>query len=121
MNWLILAILAFLVLLAGINLFEETTHDNIAFVMLLVGGVVSFVAIAFFAAGSIVSPREVNAFVQQKKYIESHAAVDAVENAALTNKKIELNEWLYNAQYSKQRFGGWSFYGDDIFDLTPIE
>lgn len=121
MNWLILALFAFAVILVGINLFSTIAYENIGLAMIFVGGVVSFVAIAFFAVGSVVAPREVNAFAQQKEYIESRVAADAVENAALTNKKIELNEWLYNAQYSKQHFGGWSFYGDDVFELAPIE
>ena len=50
-----------------------------------------------------------------------HEAKNAVEDAALTSKKIELNEWLYDAQCSKSRFGSWSFYPDSIFDLEPIE
>ena len=58
---------------------------------------------------------------RQKAYIEMHEAKNAVEDAALTSKKIELNEWLYDAQCSKSRFGSWSFYPDSIFDLEPIE
>lgn len=60
-------------------------------------------------------------FAQQKAYIESHIAENAVEDAALTAKKIELNDWLFKAQYSKARYGSWSLYPDTVMDLEPIE
>lgn len=60
-------------------------------------------------------------FAQQKAYIESHIAENAVEDAALTAKKIELNDWLFEAQYSKARYGSWSLYPDTVMDLEPIE
>lgn len=60
-------------------------------------------------------------FAQQKAYIESHIAENAVEDAALTAKKIELNDWLFAAQYSKARYGSWSLYPDTVMDLEPIE
>lgn len=60
-------------------------------------------------------------FAQQKAYIESHIAENAVEDAALTAKKVELNDWLFKAQYSKARYGSWSLYPDTVMDLEPIE
>ena len=60
-------------------------------------------------------------FAQQKAYIESHIAENAAEDAALTAKKIELNDWLFNAQYSKAHYGSWSLYPDVVMDLEPIE
>ena len=66
-------------------------------------------------------PRSINNFTKQKAYIETHEVKNAVEDAALTSKKIELNEWLYDAQCSKSRFGSWSFYPESIFELEPIE
>ena len=60
-------------------------------------------------------------FAQQKAYIESHIAENAVEDAALTAKKIELNDWLFESQYSKARYGSWSLYPDTVMDLEPIE
>lgn len=60
-------------------------------------------------------------FAQQKAYIESHIAENALEDAALTAKKIELNDWLFEAQHSKARYGSWSLYPDAVMDLEPIE
>lgn len=64
---------------------------------------------------------ECGVFAQQKAYIESHIAENAVEDAALTTKKIELNDWLFKAQYSKARYGSWSLYPDTVMELEPIE
>lgn len=64
---------------------------------------------------------ECGVFAQQKAYIEAHVAEDAVEDAALTAKKVEMNDWLFKAQYSKNRYGSWSLYPDAVMDLEPIK
>lgn len=65
--------------------------------------------------------REIDEYIRQKAYIETHTAVNAVEDAALTSKKIELNGWLYKAQSDKTRHGAWSIYPDAVMELEPIE
>ena len=65
--------------------------------------------------------REIDEDIRQKAYIETHTAVNAVEDAALTSKKIELNGWLYKAQSDKTRHGAWSLYPDAVMELEPIE
>ena len=53
--------------------------------------------------------------------METHEAVNDIEDAALTAKKIDLNDWLSQAQYLQDRFGGWSGYPESIQDLAPIQ
>lgn len=65
--------------------------------------------------------REIDEYIRQKAYIETHTAVNAVEDAALTSKKIELNGWLYKAQSDKTRHGAWSLYPDAVMKLEPID
>lgn len=65
--------------------------------------------------------REIDEYIRQKAYIETHTAVNAVEDAALTSKKMELNGWLYKAQSDKTRHGAWSIYPDAVMELEPIE
>ena len=65
--------------------------------------------------------REIDEYIRQKAYIETHTAVNAVEDAALTSKKIELNGWLHKAQSDKTRHGAWSLYPDAVMELEPIE
>jgi hypothetical protein len=60
-------------------------------------------------------------FETQKIYFETHIPKNNIEDAALTQKKIELNSWLNDAQYSKNTFSWWSLYPESIMDLTAIE
>lgn len=64
--------------------------------------------------------REINNFVRQSEYIESIQDNNSVENAALNNTKIELNEWLYNAQYNYENFWFFTFYPSEIMELEEI-
>ena len=120
MNWVFL-----LIVVAGITAFavwhEIKNQDMLSFVVGLFGAGFALFALTVIAVQAIDVPQKINNFERQKTYIETHAAKNSVEDAALTAKKIELNEWLYDAQLSKSRFGGWSFYPDSIFDLEPIE
>lgn len=120
MNWLILF---FVTLLACVGFFvvSNRTFNMFPLFVSLVSGIISLIAIVIFAAGTISTPQEIHTFLEQKQYIEAHQALDPVENAALTNKKIELNDWLYKAQYSKKRFKNWSFYDDSIFSYEAIK
>lgn len=120
MNWVFL-----LFVVAGItNVAAWRANREVGWVSYVIAhiGAFSLVIIMFvIIVRTISAPQSVNNFERQKAYIETHVAKDDIEDAALTAKKIELNEWLYGAQMSKSRFGGWSFYPDSIFDLEPIE
>lgn len=70
---------------------------------------------------SFICPKEIIVFEQQKAYIETHIPKNDIEDAAITSKKVELNDWLYEAQFSKKIFGGWSIYSDKVLELEPIE
>ena len=70
---------------------------------------------------SFIGPKEIIVFEQQKAYIETHIPKNDIEDAAITSKKVELNDWLYEAQFNKKIFGGWSIYSDKVLELEPIE
>jgi uncharacterized membrane protein len=86
----------------------------------VVGGMVVFIMIILTVITPLYVEKQINLFEQQSEYIQNHVPDDYIENAALTNKKIELNEWLYGAQWRKEKFGTFSFYPETIFDLRPI-
>ena len=65
--------------------------------------------------------QNVAVYNRQRAYIDNHVPDNAIEDAAMTQKKIELNDWLYGAQFAKQKFGNWSLYPDEILDLEPIQ
>lgn len=120
MNWIIVIVGGIIVIYVSHWLWYEK-H----FVLFLPAEIIAIMAVVMMGMGILVgvleTPQSINNFNRQKAYIEMHEAKNAEEDAALTSKKIELNEWLYDAQCRKSRFGSWSFYPDSIFDLEPIE
>ena len=79
-----------------------------------------FLVVIPFRAG-IEIRRNADVFQEQKEYIETYTPRDMIESAALTNKRIELNEWLYKAQWSRTAFGFASLYPADVLELEPIK
>jgi hypothetical protein len=65
--------------------------------------------------------KQLNTFIVQKEYIESYEPTSEYDTAAIINKKIELYQWLYDVQYTKEHYPICSFYGDEILDLEPIK
>lgn len=120
MNWIIVLIVS--IIATGISVWASIEKcSDFGFLGGLVGIFALVLSLVVILVGVLQTPQSINNFTKQKTYIEMHEAKNAVEDAALTSKKIELNEWLYDAQCSKSRFGGWSFYPDSIFDLEPIQ
>ena len=61
-------------------------------------------------------------FEKQKEYFEQVVpTLEDGENYALTQKKIELNEWLYQAQYNKKHYSFFSLYPDSVLELEEIK
>lgn len=123
MNWIILFTVGTVVTIISFAIFldDRWRFSDFAGVVGIITLAVVIITFTCFVVGLLSTPKEINNFVQQKAYIESHKAESEIEDAALTAKKIELNGWLYDAQNSKSRFGGWSLYPDSIFDLEPIQ
>lgn len=119
-NWMILG-----VALAAISIVSFVLECREFYGWTLFVGVIAAVASAVILIccpiARVSNKSECGVFAQQKAYIESHVAESAIEDAALTTKKIELNDWLFKAQYSKARYGSWSLYPDTVMDLEPID
>lgn len=119
MYWLIL-----LPLLLGLSIysiaktdFMDWLHSTSYITAILVAVILFFSITTIF----FMNPKEISVFEQQKAYIETHIPKNDIEDAAITSKKVELNEWLYKAQFSKKNLGGWSMYSDKVLELEPIE
>lgn len=117
MNWMFLSILfsiAALILAVG-YLFAEK-HPQ----FFEIAAPICFAACAFawgvFSFGTVRAEKQVESFVNQKAYIEARA-----ESEGLSVRKMDLNEWLRDAQRKKAQFGEWTFYDDSIFCLDPIK
>lgn len=114
--WLIIAVL--LILIGWYAAYR--IGDALEFIPFICWALAIFIGIVIVISVPI-NAISINNFVQQSEYIQTHVPKDAIENAALTTKKIDLNDWLYNAQYSKRLFGVFSFYPDTVLALTPIQ
>ena len=125
MGFIIILIVAVVILVACIILFKlDPFYFDIEFSCVMVGTICGFVAllcVIIIPAMNISNRREVSVYQSQKAYIENHEPDNDIEDAALTNKKIELNEWLYNAKYVKTHYPAWTFYPDEVLELKPIE
>lgn len=121
MYWLIL-----LPLLLGLSIYfiakdDYRYPDWLLFASFTVA-IFAFVALLVLIPEIVfINPKEISVFEQQKAYIETHVPESDIEDAAITSKKVELNEWLYKAQFSKKNLGGWSMYSDKVLELEPIE
>lgn len=66
--------------------------------------------------------KEIEVFKQQKYYIEEVVpTLPETDNYAITAKRIELNEWLYNAQYAVEHYGFFTLYSDEVLELEEIK
>lgn len=117
-NWTVVLIASAIVLVWSLcNLVD--TLASIVGLIVSVGGVI--ISVSCLIMICVISPQEMSVFEEQKRYIEGKGCCGTIEEAALTSKKIELNEWLYSAQAERRRFGEWSVYPDSVLDMTPIE
>lgn len=128
MNWIILLIA--LVILAAISFYISTKLDNQwdkegqSIASMLVGLAASFAALIILIV-AIINPisvrKEIAVYEQHYAYFQDYVSENSYNDIAITSKKVELNDWLYKAQYSNSTYGGWSWYPDSIQDLEPIE
>ena len=90
-----------------------------------VGGFLLACAFLVFVCILIFTPPSVRVqtgrFESQKTYIESHVSKSALEDATITNTKIEMNTWLFNAQQAQEVYGIFSFYPESVWELEPIQ
>lgn len=65
-------------------------------------------------------PEKIYVFKAQKVFIEGCNA-NMLEKAGVIQTKSDLNNWLFEAQYRKNRFGVLSAYPDEVLRLEPIK
>lgn len=84
-------------------------------------GLVMFLAGIVLVGNLVQAPRNIDMFRQRKEYIKQYQPATDYDYVAILQKKLELNEWLYKAKYTKEHLPAMSFYGDEILKLEPIE
>ena len=85
------------------------------------GGAGVLVTVIMLIICPIQAKAELNTFRAHKEYVENYEMTSEYDTAAIVTKKIELNEWLYKAQYTKEHYPICSFFGDEVLDLEPIK
>lgn len=119
--WIVAVVVALIAAVFWILSYRDNWDGPFKFMFAMVATFAVVIMCGVFVSCMVCAPQEISVFESQREYLANHIAVDQIENAALTSKKIEMNEWLFGAQYSKEKWGGWSFYPDSILQLSPIE
>lgn len=122
MNWIIVCVVSVIIfVLSVIGFWLSGQYDEFFCAVVGISCIVAIFSGMIYLCGSVDVQRGITQFNQQKQYIESHTAKNAIEDAALTSKKIELNEWLYSAQWSRERLGNWSLVPEYVLELEAIK
>ena len=98
-----------------------SSWDYVSPICVILGIVFTLIATTLLIVVPMDNNKKLSNFLNQKEYIESYEPTSEYDNAAITSKKIELNEWLYTVQYNKEHYPICSFYGDEILDIEPIK
>lgn len=126
--WIFIGICAFL-FIAGIVItvcvWHYDRYEWIANISITVAALFGF----GFLLTTIIAPiqkvcldQQVEVFKQQKYYIEEVVpTLPDTDNFALTQKRIELNEWLYKAKYEVEHFRFFTLYSDEVLELEEIK
>jgi hypothetical protein len=125
---LIILIVGIVSLVVGIFAAHKDKHSrytdtwgNITIVCLVLGVMCTVVTSTLLIVMPMSCNHDLSIFINQKEYIESYEPTSEYDTAAITNKKVELNEWLYAVQHTKEHFPICSFYGDEILQIEPIK
>lgn len=121
MFWYILGIICLVLLVVGIVLCKVSWRfDDLGFWVSAIAGTTLFFIVLFVPIVTVQNKKGVEVFKRQKEYIENHISDNELEDVAITTKKIELNDWLFDAQYSKTHYSFFSLYSDEVLLLEPI-
>lgn len=130
MFWWILLGIGAIVMIVGIILWivganSHKYYDNkeeAGMALTFLGGTIAIIMFTVCIVCTLGYKRDVENFKRQKDYFEMVVpTLPNTDNFALTQKRIELNEWLYDAQYSKENYPFFSLYPDEVLELEEIK
>ena len=124
--WILLGVFGFLLIVGiGIHIKGSYEYGNLENVGLVMWVISALVVICISITAPIVMEeynKQIDTFICQKQYFETVVpTLQDSDNYALTQKKIELNEWLYKAQYEKTHHAFFTLYSDKVLELTEIK
>ena len=88
--------------------------------IMLIGFVVS---LAVAITNPLAAKKEYSEYIRTYELVEDiYDSNQTIENVGLTNKVIELNQWLASARADKETYGNWSiYYAIDLDNLEYIK
>lgn len=100
---------------------EESSSDLLPLIPLLVVLCASSLLITFDTGITIFRdiPRAINTYERTSIYYRMNK--DNHSDVGLAAKKAEMNQWLYEVQFNKNRYGIFSLYPDSVMQLREIE
>ena len=119
--YLIILVLGIFTVVFWIIEVKRNPWKDWAFLVALTAGILFVVMGITIPFMQIQYEQNTKVFREQAAYLEAHISKNEIEDAAITSKKIELNDWLYNAKFAKDKFGIFSLIPDEVNYLEPIE
>ena len=124
MFWYVLMIVCLVLTAGGViwhivaEVSSKYIDDGIPVGIATISGIILFLLIIIIPIVKISDNQFIATFKQQKTYIESQD--NSTQNIALTTKKIEYNQKLYDAQYEYNKFKIFTLYDKEIMELNEI-
>lgn len=119
LGWIIILVIAVVLFFVGVYISDN--HTGFGLFLVTVATVAIIFGVATMIASPVTASKSIAIYEKQYAYFNEYVTEDALDDAAITAKKIELNEWLYEAQWSRQRFGIFSFMPERVMELKLIE
>lgn len=121
----LLAIATAFTLIVKLKWKEELVDSALGFIAVVVyviGGIVGVSSIIILHVIYAEHKKEISTFEQQKYYIEEIVpTLPSTDNYAITQKMVELNQWLYETQYSYEHYRFFYFIPKEVMELEEIK
>lgn len=120
MFWIIVLVLCVLLVILGIVF--AVMGFELAPILMIAIGLTGVLILGLTIPGTIIENNNlIEVFKNQKQYIESVKSDNPIEDAALTQKKIEYNDWLFKEQNFYKNYQMFSLMPPEILYLEPIQ
>ena len=120
MFWYILSVVSVLFIVGGL-FWSYNGGDIFPGILVITGSIALFISILTIPMSTVENKVAIQTFKDQKQYIENVKSENPIEDAALTQKKIEYNQWLFNKQNFYRNYQFFSLMSPEILYLEPIQ
>lgn len=123
--FVLLAIATAFTLIVKLKWKEELADSVLGVIAVIVygiGGIVGILSSIILPVDYAEYKKAISTFEQQKYYIEEVVpTLPSTDNYAITQKRVELNQWLYEVQYSYEHYRFFYFIPKEVMELEEIK